>query len=317
MSVTIRSRLAVAATLSLCLTSGIAVLGAESPSPMSSGQPAPAPSVGADTATDVLSGKAIGIVMITPPGASIPRDTPIIQGAQAAIEGSGATAAICEVAHLTRRQAHRGREVVDGLVVLMFFPGRFEVPGRLVERGLAVAIVGPPGSAPTDGTVLLREDPAVYGLEHGRAAGAWAATAWPDTDVIVNVRPASADPQDAYYQAVSAGILETLPTATILPPAFGAPADVEANLYTGAMQASMVAVPLAAGALGPSGGPVAIFPLGCPDPLPTDETFAGCIDLGYEVVGAAAVETVASILAGAETPDEMVANPSVEVMTAP
>ena len=241
--------------------------------------------------------------MIAPPGASVPRDTPIIQGAQAAIEGGGATAVICEGAQFTRRQARCGRKVVDGLVVVMFFPGPFEVPGRLVDRGLAVAIVGAPGSAPTEGTVLVREDPAAYGLEQGRAAGVWAAAAWPDTDVIVNVRPASVDPQDAYYQAVAAGFLETLPTATILPPVFGAPADVEANLYTGAMQAGMVAVPLAGGALGPPGGPVAIFPLGCPDPLPTGETFAGCIELGYEVVGEAAVDAVASIVAGAETPE--------------
>jgi hypothetical protein len=199
----------------------------------------------------------------------------------------------------------------------MFSPGQFEVPGRLVERGLAVAIVGPAGTAPTKGTVLVREDPAAYGLEQGRAAGAWAATAWPDTDVVVNVRPASADPDDPYYQAVSAGILESLPAATILPPVFGSPTEIEANLYTGAMPAEMVAVSLAAGALGPAGGPVAIFPLGCPPTLPTDETFAGCIDLDYEAVGAAAVGAVASILAGLEGPDEIVANPTVEVVTGP
>jgi hypothetical protein len=79
----------------------------------------------------------------------------------------------------------------------------------------------------------------------------------------------------------------------------------------------MVAVTLAGGALGPAGGPVAIFPLGCPEPLPTDETFAGCIKLGYDVVGTAAVDAVASILAGAATAAEIVANPSVEVVAVP
>jgi hypothetical protein len=314
---TIRPALAAALTMSLAFVGGGTALAAESPSPEASVEPAPEASPAAATTTGVLDGKTIGVVTIAPPGASIPRDTPIVLGAQAAIEASGGAAAICEGAQFTRRQARCGRKVVDGLVVVMFFPGQFEVPGRLVERGLAVAIVGPPGAAPTEGTVLVREDPAVYGLAQGRAAGVWAATAWPDTDVVVNVRPASTDPDDAFYQAVSAGILESLPTATILPPVFGAPAEIEANLYTGAMQAEMVTVSLAAGALGPAGGPVAIFPLGCPDPVPTDGTFAGCIDLDYEVVGAAAVDAVASILAGVDGPEEIVANPTVEVVTGP
>jgi hypothetical protein len=83
------------------------------------------------------------------------------------------------------------------------------------------------------------------------------------------------------------------------------------------MQPEMVAISLAAGALGPAGGPVAIFPLGCPATVPNDETFAGCIDLDYEVVGAAAVDAVASILAGVEGPAEIVANPTVEVVAGP
>jgi hypothetical protein len=51
--------------------------------------------------------------------------------------------------------------------------------------------------------------------------------------------------------------------------------------------------------------------------LPTDETFAGCIKLGYDVVGTAAVDAVASILAGTATAAEIVANPSVEVVAVP
>jgi hypothetical protein len=140
---------------------------------------------------------------------------------------------------------------------------------------------------------------------------------WPDTAVTVAIRPASREEPDRYYEAVADGVLESRPDATILPPSFERLSDIDANLYTGTIR--MDDVPLlamAAGEFGTPGQPLGFFPLACPVPLPTIPEFAGCLRLGYEDVGAAAVDAIASLRAGGQVPAEIVANPSVEVVLA-
>ena len=45
-------------------------------------------------------------------------------------------------------------------------------------------------------------------------------------------------------------------------------------------------------------------------------TRAGCVRLGYEDIGVAAVEAIATLRAGGQVPAETVSNPTVEVVLA-
>jgi hypothetical protein len=344
----------IVATLSWCLLGGSAVQAADSspspepPSPAASEEASLAPgvdvvAVGAggvlvgqagqrsDVALDdtertaaaaALDGASVGIVLVAPPGTGFSKDDPAVVGAKAALERLGAKAVSCEQWSTRRRFqcfGRRGAVPVDALIVFDYFTKTpLEVPGRLLGRGLAVALVGlPGGSAPTDGTVWLRQDPSLYGIEQGRAAGAWAASEWPDTDITVDIRPASREVPDPFYEAVAAGVIESLPGATVLPPSELPIIGTPANLYTGNMRIEDVPLAeLAAGTFGSSGEPLAFFPIACPDPLPTMAEFAGCLRLGWDDVGAAAVDAIATLRAGGQVPAEIVANPTVEVVVA-
>jgi len=67
--------------------------------------------------------------------------------------------------------------------------------------------------------------------------------------------------------------------------------------------------------LGMDGQPTAIFSVTCPDPLPVDPRFAGCLDLGYEDVGTAAVDVIARLSTGGQVPAEIVVGPTIEVVS--
>jgi hypothetical protein len=270
------------------------------------------------TAASALLGMSIGIVLVPGfMGETIDESVPEAQGAEAAIEALGARAAVCDRVEFKRRQARCGRTAIDAAVVLQFFPSeRFAAPERLIRQGFpVVAIDTVAQEAPTDGSVWLRVDHTAAGLEEGRAAGAWAASAWPDTDVTVAIQPIAAPP-DPFFDAVSQGILESLPTATVLPQPSEPIESIDANLYTGGISGRLVAGLLEATDLGIDGAPLAVFSITCPDPLPTDERFAGCLNLGYEDVGAAAVDVVARLITGGEVPAEVAVGPTIEVVLA-
>ena len=268
-------------------------------------------------AAAALSGKPIGIMLVQGfMGEAVTEDAPEAQGAKAAIEALGATPVMCDRVEFKRRQARCGKQPIDAAVVLQFFPAApFTAPERLVKDGFAIVVLEAPSEeAPTDGRVRLRTDITAAGLEEGRAAGAWAASAWPDSDVVAAIQPVAAAP-DSFFDAVSQGLLESLPSATVVPQSTDPLESIDANLYTGAVVGRMVATLLEAPDLGIEGGPTAVFSITCPDPLPSDERFAGCLDLGYEDVGAAAVDVIARLSTGGQVPAEIVVGPTIEVVS--
>ena len=129
-------------------------------------------------------------------GEAVTEDAPEAQGAKAAIEDLGATPVMCDRVEFKRRQARCGKQPIDAAVVLQFFPAEpFTAPERLVKDGFAIVVLEAPSEeAPTDGRVRLRTDIMAAGLEEGRAAGAWAASAWPDSDVVAAIQPVAAAP---------------------------------------------------------------------------------------------------------------------------
>ena len=174
---------------------------------------------GRAAAAAALSGKPIGIVLVQGfMGEAVTEDAPEAQGAKAAIEALGATPVMCDRVEFRRRQARCGKQPIDAAVVLQFFPAApFTAPERLVKDGFAIVVLEAPSEeAPIDGRVRLRTDITAAGLEEGRAAGAWAASAWPDLDMVAAIQPVDPAP-DPFFDAVSQGLLESLPSATVVP----------------------------------------------------------------------------------------------------
>jgi hypothetical protein len=347
MSVSIRPRSLALATLGLFVLGATVAIGADPAEPAASSSasadPSLAPGVervkvgrggvligqigqGTDVAMDdaeraaaasALDGISIGISAITLPGSPIDvSELPEALAARAAIEGAGATARVCDEVFWTKKKVICNGKDIEGLVAFPLMPGQLKLPARLLKRGFALAVAGDGGSAPTKGTVQLRQDWTALGMSQGRAAGAWAASAWPDSEVTVSIWPLGRDPDDPFGEAVTTGLLESLPNATVLPTA-DAPAAVDANLYTGAVSIPMFSVRLAAGDLGIAGEPLGIFSLACPEPLPSDEWFAGCMRVDYEPIGTAAAEAVVTVLMGGDVPAEIVVQPAFEVVPAP
>jgi len=280
-------------------------------------------------ASAALEGRPIGIVLATgPAGERLSPDTPEVLATQAAIERLGAVPIVCDSVQFRRRQARCGRKNVGAIVVLKIFPGPLlRAPARLIERGLAIAVIDfAPTDVPTDGSVRLRSDFTEAGLAQGRAAGAWAASAWPDADVSVSIDPLGPEP-DPFYDTVAQGVLEALPTATILPHSLDPQQTIDANLYTGAIPGRSIAALLQGEALDVEGKPVGVFALSCPpggvlDPaaaaagLPTDPRYAGCVDLDQGAIGAAAVDVIARLASGGSVPADISVAVPYEVVLA-
>jgi hypothetical protein len=273
-------------------------------------------------AAEALGGRSIAIVLPVGMTGTLPEDAPEAQGAKAAIEALGATPVSCDTLELRRRAARCGGANVDAVVVFQLDPvdtfgGRSGAQAdRLIERGLHVVVVDfSDGASTPAGSVRLTIDDTAIGLEQGRAAGAWAAQAWPDLDPTVAISPRTEGP-DPYYDAVVQGLSETLPAATITPPSFDQLSSIDANLYTGwlFMDPSLQAA-LAAGLVGIEDQPSAFFPITCPDPLPTGPEFAGCLRYGNEEVGVAAVDVIATLVTGGQVAAEIAAGPTIEVVT--
>jgi hypothetical protein len=266
-----------------------------------------------------LAGESIGIVLLPDVSGQgeLPRDLPMAEGARDAIEALDAKPVYCTAVQFTRRQARCDRKDVAGLVAIAILPGsNLVAPSRLIRRGLPVVVIGAMSAEPpTDGSVRIQDDPAASGLAQGRAAGAYAAAAWPDIDPTVAITSFTQG-GDAFSAAVAQGISEVLPAATVLPPTSGQLTDVGAHLYTGAIGANQVPVTgLAAGLFGGDLMP-AFFLLACPETLPQEGWFAGCLRQDYSDLGTAAVDVIASIVGAGQVPAEIVVNPSTEVVSA-
>ena len=148
----------------------------------------------------------------------------------------------------------------------------------------------------------------------------------PDTDISVSIRPLGAEP-DPFHDAVAQGILETLPSATVLPHSLEPQETVDANLYTGAIPGRGIGALLQAETLGVEGQPVGVFSLSCPpggvlDPaaaaagLPPDPRYLGCLDLDQGAIGAAAVDVIGRLATGGQVPAEIAVTVPNEVVLA-
>jgi hypothetical protein len=258
-------------------------------------------------AATALAGRTIGIQV--PPIVQGDVRSDFIQGARAAIEGFGANAQQCPGVLFDGNRAFCDGKAIDGLVVFQAEPGNWEIRPRTIKSGFAVAVTDV-GQRLTKGMVRLRNDPTGLGLEQGRAAGAWAAAAWPDAEVSVGIHyPFSPDSDHPYRQAVAAGVIESIPAATILPPEEVGDADLHIGYIPSALTEGLLAD------FNATGEPVGLFPTTCPDPLPTDVWFAGCTRLDFGDVGAAGANAVAKVLTGGEVPAEILSSPGVEIVT--
>jgi hypothetical protein len=246
-----------------------------------------------------LAGRSVAIVLYGP---DVSQDDPEVQGAKAAIESVGAAAVFCDTLETRRRKTRCGRDPIDAAIIYSRarLPILFET-----ARGLPLVGMGVPyGAKGAGGWVEIVFDQAAWGLATGRAAGTWGAEAWPDGEVIVAVGSFGGD-DDPVADAVAEGVLEILPSATIVPLSPDPEEPVTADLYTGGIFGERMTSLLELDATGVNGQPIAVFLPFCPDPMPTGPNFAGCLRLDYNEAGAAAVDVIASLRAGREVPGEI------------
>jgi hypothetical protein len=253
-----------------------------------------------------LEGRSIGILMFGP---DISEEDPEVQGAKAAIEALGAAALFCETLETRRRAVRCGGEPIHAAIIYTSpnVPPFLSYPldARAVRQGVPFVRMGAPqGWDGRDGSVEIVFDRAAWGLATGRAAGAWAAEAWPDREVTVAVGSFGVE-DDPFPESVSQGVLEVLPSATIAQLSPDPQESVTADLYTGGIFGERMTSLLEGGTSGVDGQPIAVFLPFCPEPLPTGPSFAGCLRIDREDIGAAAVDVIAGMRAGRATPAEI------------